>query len=98
MNESLVQHSEQTPSPSTGSRQATHSVGSAMSSASFAACDRAPRHALSALRKCVEMERDGGEASASIGGKLALRLETLKPEARSPDAVQARRNCGAMRC
>ena len=38
MNDSFAQHAAQTPSPSTGSRQATHSVGSAMSSASRAAC------------------------------------------------------------
>ena len=38
MNDNLPQHSAQTPSPSTGSRQDTHKVGSAMSSASFAAC------------------------------------------------------------
>jgi len=37
MNDSFAQHLAQTPSPSTGSRQATHSVGSAMSSASCAA-------------------------------------------------------------
>src|ERR1700730_3253680 len=65
MNDSFAQHSAQTPSPSTGSRQATHSVGSAMSSASRAACAHAPRHALSAPRQWVEMERDG-DASASM--------------------------------
>src|ERR1019366_1719759 len=70
MNDNLAQHSAQTPSPSTGSRQATHSVGSAMSSASFAACDHAPRQAQSALRQWVAMERDG-DASASMGEKLA---------------------------
>ncbi len=42
MNDSFAQHAAQTPSPATGSRQATHSVGSAMSSASRAACDHAP--------------------------------------------------------
>lgn len=70
MNDNLAQHSAQTPSPSTGSRQATHSVGSATSSASLAAYDHAPRHAPSALRQWVAMERDG-DASASMGEKLA---------------------------
>jgi hypothetical protein len=37
MNDSLAQQLAQTPSPSTGSRQETHNVGSAMSSASLAA-------------------------------------------------------------
>src|SRR5271155_1650175 len=64
MNDSLAQQSAQTPSPSTGSRQETHSVGSATSSASLAACDHAPRHAASALYKCDERERD--EVSASM--------------------------------
>jgi len=40
MKESLVQQAAQTPSPSTGSRQDTHSVGSAMSRASFATRNR----------------------------------------------------------
>ncbi len=66
MNDSLAQQLAQTPSPLTGSRQATHSVGSAMSSASFAACDHAPRASRSAPRRWLEMEREG-EASASMG-------------------------------
>src|SRR5438876_9983566 len=78
MNDSLAQHSAQTPSPSTGSRQATHSVGSAMSSASRAACTHAPRQALSAPRRWLEMERDG-DASASMGGRLAPGRAALKP-------------------
>ena len=77
MNDSLAQHAAQTPSPSTGSRQATHSVGSAISSASRAAYDHAARHVFSAPRKWVEMER-GGEASASICARLALWLSLLK--------------------
>jgi hypothetical protein len=48
MNDNLAQHAAQTPSPSTGSRQETHSVGSAMSSANFAACAHTPRPALNA--------------------------------------------------
>src|SRR5450432_3311130 len=68
MNDSLAQHAGQTPSPSTGSRQATHSVGNAMSSASRAACRHTPRQAPSAPRKWPEMERDG-DASASMGGE-----------------------------
>src|SRR5229473_2680948 len=78
MNDSLAQHSAQTPSPSTGSRQATHSVGSAMSSASCAACTHAPRHAFSAPRRWVEMERDG-DASASMSARLASGRAALKP-------------------
>jgi hypothetical protein len=42
MNDSLAQQFAQTPSPATGSRQATHNVGSAMSSAARAACPHAP--------------------------------------------------------
>ena len=57
MNDNLAQHSAQTPSPSTGSRQATHSVGSAMSSANFAVCRHAPR-------KTAMIERE--EASLSM--------------------------------
>ena len=71
MNDSLAQQLAQTPSPSTGSRQATHNVGSAMSSASFAACDHAPRHAVSALCSCEEMERDK-EGSASMAGQAIV--------------------------
>src|SRR5258707_8323723 len=78
MNDSLAQHSAQTPSPSTGSRQATHSVGSAMSSASRAACTHAPRHAASATRRWVEMDRDG-DAAVSMGGRLASGRLVLKP-------------------
>jgi hypothetical protein len=66
MNDSFAQQVAQTPSPSTGSRQATHSVGSAMSSASRAACDHAPRHAFSAPRRWVVTARDDA-ASASMG-------------------------------
>src|SRR5580692_13216155 len=77
MNDNLAQHSAQTPSPSTGSRQATHSVGRAMSSASLAACDHTPRHAFSAPRRWMEMGR-GGDASASIGDRLAPRRVRLK--------------------
>jgi hypothetical protein len=65
MNDSFAQQDAQTPSPSTGSRQATHSVGSAMSSASLAACRHAPRQAPSAPRRWPEMERED-DASASI--------------------------------
>ena len=67
MNDSFAQQSAQTPSPSTGSRQATQSVGSAMFSASFLACDHAPRQTLSAPSKCEEMDRDE-EGSALIAG------------------------------
>src|SRR5437868_1741018 len=77
MNDSLAQHSAQTPSPSTGSRQATQSVGSAISSASRAACTHAPRHAFSAPRRWAEMDRDG-DASASIRHRLASSLPPLK--------------------
>jgi hypothetical protein len=38
MNDSFDQHVAQTPSPETGSRQETHKVGSAMSSAMRAVC------------------------------------------------------------
>jgi acylphosphatase len=72
MNDSLAQHSAQTPSPSTGSRQATQSVGSAMSSASRAACTHAPRHAFSAPRRWLEMDRDG-DASASMHASVGSR-------------------------
>jgi len=48
MNDIFPQQSAQTPSPSTGSRQATHSVGSAMFSVSFAACDHTARQVVSA--------------------------------------------------
>src|SRR5258707_10659211 len=77
MNDSFAQQFAQTPSPATGSRQATHSVGSAISSASRAAWRHAPRQALSAPRKWVEMERVG-DASASMGARLAPWLLLLK--------------------
>src|ERR1700712_2276551 len=77
MNDSLAQHAAHTPSPSTGSRQATHNVGSAMSSASRAVCFHAPRQALSTPRRWLENERDG-DASASMGERLALRRALLK--------------------
>ena len=80
MNDSLAQHPAQTPSPWTGSRQATHSVGSAMSSASRAACTHAPRHAFSVPRRWVDMERDG-DASASMRARLASGRAALKPAA-----------------
>src|ERR1700744_2052594 len=76
MNDSLAQHWAQTPSPSTGSRQATHSVGSAMSSASLAARDQTPRQAPSAPRKWPEKERAVAISAsitrslASVGGQL----------------------------
>src|ERR1700723_3604475 len=65
MNDNLAQQVAQTPSPWTGSRQATHSVGSAMSSASRAACDQAPRATRNAPRRWLETERDG-DASAPM--------------------------------
>jgi hypothetical protein len=77
MNDSFAQQAAQTPSPSTGSRHATQSVGSAMSSASRAAWRHAPRHAFSAPRKWPVMERDG-DASASMGARLAPRVSPLK--------------------
>jgi hypothetical protein len=58
MKESFAQHSAQTPTPSTGSRQATHSVGKAMSSAIRAARDMT-------FRSTSANERDEG-SSASI--------------------------------
>ena len=51
MNDSLAQQVAQTPSPATGSRQATHSVGNAMSSASRAVCIQASRATRSAPRR-----------------------------------------------
>jgi hypothetical protein len=68
MNDSLAQQDAQTPSPSTGSRQATHSVGSAMSSASLAACVHAPRQAPIALRRWLEKERDGAISASMAQG------------------------------
>src|SRR5580700_1362205 len=69
INDNLAQQLAQTPSPWTGSRQATHSVGSAMSSASRAACDQAPRATRNAPRKWVETERDGDASASMVGGK-----------------------------
>src|SRR5690242_13366322 len=65
MNASFDQQSGQTPSPATGSRQATHNVGSAMSSAIRAAWETTPWQARHALRSGWAMERDG-DASASM--------------------------------
>ena len=67
MNDSFDQHVAQTPSPSTGSRQETHKVGSAMSSAMRPVCFHAAYAVPSALRKWVVMERDG-DAEASMRG------------------------------
>src|SRR3954470_7087170 len=75
MNDSFAQQSAQTPSPSTGSRQATHCVGSAMSSANFAACRQAPR-------KWPMIERDG--VAASMTSRLALRRALLKQHCQRP--------------
>src|SRR4051794_26333530 len=75
MNDSFAQQSAQTPSPSTGSRQATHCVGSAMSSANFAACRQAPR-------KWPMIERDGVAASMTL--RLALRRAALKQDCQRP--------------
>jgi hypothetical protein len=66
MNDSFDQQSAQTPSPSTGSRQETQSVGKAMSSANLAACVHAPRQAANAARAWDPIEREGA-VSASIG-------------------------------
>src|SRR5229473_2131939 len=87
MNDSFAQQFAQTPSPATGSRQATQSVGSAISSASRAAWRHAPRHAFSAPRRWVEMERDS-DASAPMGARLAPRRPGLKRQTwtRAPDA------------
>src|ERR1051326_5357638 len=68
MNDSLVQHSAQTPSPSTGSRQGTHRVGSARASASFAAWVHAPPNARMARRQGAA---GAGAVSASITPRLA---------------------------
>src|SRR5262249_43537012 len=68
MNDSLAQHSAQTPSPSTGSRQDTHKVGSAISSASLAACVHAPPSKPSARRQGAT---GVGVLSASITSRLA---------------------------
>src|SRR5258708_2009943 len=84
MNDSFDQHSAQTPSPSTGSRQETHSVGSAMSSASLAVCAHTPRAAFSTPRQWVDTER-GGDASASIDRRLALPDAMLKRSWQLPE-------------
>src|SRR3982075_2013521 len=84
MNDSLAQHLAQTPSPSTGSRQATQSVGSAMSSASRAVCAQAPRQGFSAPRKRPVMEGEG-DASAPMGARLTSGYAALKRETRRPD-------------
>src|SRR5205085_8590768 len=82
INDSFAQQSAQTPSPCTGSRQATHRVGSAISSASRAACRHASRHTLTVRRKWLEMERDGDglafimpDASAELTATQARRIE-----------------------
>src|SRR6478672_11779226 len=77
MNDSFAQHSAQTPSPSTGSRQETHSVGSAISSASRAAAAHAPPTASSTPRRRPEMERDG-DTSASMTERLTPHGAALK--------------------
>jgi hypothetical protein len=77
MNDSLAQQSEQTPSPSTGSRQATHKVGNAMSSVNLAAFHHVPRVAVSAFRKWAEMER-ADDASTCMRRKLAPVFAVLK--------------------
>lgn len=77
MNDNFAQHAAQTPSPSTGSRQEMHIVGSAMSSASRGRCASASRQAPSAPRRWLAMER-GGDASASMGMRLALAGSVLK--------------------
>src|SRR3954454_22436204 len=64
MNNSRAQHAAHTPSPSTGSPQDTHSVGSAMSSASRAARDSTCRPAVHAARKGAAMEREGAASDA----------------------------------
>src|SRR5258708_34883592 len=69
MNDNFAQQDAQTPSPSTGSRQATHNVGSAMSSASRAAWLHAVRQAPSAALSWGEIVR-GGAGSAALGGGL----------------------------
>src|SRR5882724_12415952 len=92
MNDNLAQQAAQTPSPSTGSRQATHSVGSAMSSARRAAYDHATRHVFTAPRRWLEMERDG-EVSASIRGRLAPPRAVLKSASiESASSLRAKRS------
>ena len=65
MKQSLDQQLAQTPSPDTGSRHATHSVGSAMSSAARAVCCQADRQNFSTPRNGATKEREGA-ASASM--------------------------------
>ena len=67
MNDSFDQHVAQTPSPETGSRQETHKVGSAMSSAMRAACRQAAWAVLSAPRKWLAIERDGDAEASMVG-------------------------------
>lgn len=69
MNESFVQQLAQTPAPETGARQATHRVGSAMSSASREVDANAVRQAANAPRKRLASVRGGTTSGieASIG-------------------------------
>src|SRR5436305_14914217 len=87
MNDILPQHSAQTPSPSTGSRQETHNVGSATSSASFEACDQLLRIAVNAARTWEESERVG-EASVSMVKGYCRGVPLLKRP--NPDILQER--------
>src|SRR5690348_8046805 len=81
MNDSFDQQSAQTPSPLTGSRQETHSVGSAISSASFAAWFHAVRRAPNAPRNRFDIDRKGA-ISASMSFRLARpRLDCQRPAA-----------------
>jgi hypothetical protein len=61
-----AQHFAQTPSPATGSRQATHKVGSAMSRTVRAAYPIAPWHDRNTPRRVPDTERDD-DASAAMG-------------------------------
>jgi hypothetical protein len=70
MKASFPQQAAHTPSPSTGSRQAMQSVGSAMSSASFAACRIPFRKWPKVPRKWLRAEREGA-ISPSMRSKLA---------------------------
>ncbi|GAB1718092.1 MAG: hypothetical protein NTAFB05_31340 [Nitrobacter sp.] len=90
MNDSCVQHAAQTPTPATGSRQATQSVGSAISSAVRAAWDNAPEQARHTPRS---RSARGGEARLSVeasmgdeanprgGGTQAGQNKSLAPDA-----------------
>ena len=71
MKDNFAQHVAQTPCPATGSRQATHNVGSAMSSAMRAVCDHA-------VRRYPAMVV-GGVVGTSMGTRLALACVGLKP-------------------